>query len=231
MNAENLRAELENDLAWRLDEIRFFSNTGQALSDVSKKDQYRRALVVMLYAHLEGFCKFAFSAYANAVNGAQIRCGDANYAIAAASLADLFEALHNSEGKCQEFKNALPEDRKLHRFAREREFLQSTVEFENRVARIPDGVVDMESNLNPNTLRKNLFRLGFKHDQFKDLDGDVSRLASWRHAIAHGRARAGVKATEYASLFEAATKVMREVSREIASAAQEGSYLRPRAQA
>ena len=86
MSILELRGELEAEMAWRHDEIRFFQNQGADLDDEHQQEQYRRALILLLYAHFEGFCKFALTLYVNAVNQQGIKCAEANHAIAAASL-------------------------------------------------------------------------------------------------------------------------------------------------
>src|SRR5206468_479036 len=107
-----------------------------------QQNQFRRALILILYAHFEGFCKFALTLYVNAVNSESIACGEANYAIAAASLADLFMAIRDPERKCPEFRRQLPDETALHRFARDREFVERTADFDRRTVRIPDRVVE-----------------------------------------------------------------------------------------
>ena len=115
MNIAELRAELEADRAWREDEIRNFQNRGAAIPEEQEQKRYRRALILLLYAHFEGFCKFAFTLYATAVSSSGISCGEANYAIA--TLAGLFRDLRNPEKKSELFRRDLPDDAKLHRFA------------------------------------------------------------------------------------------------------------------
>src|ERR1017187_9532491 len=110
MSIADVRAELEADRAWREDEIRFFQNQGADLDDTSEQEQYRRALVLLLYAHFDGFCKFALTVYVNAINGEGITCAAASHAIAAASLADVFMALRDQNSKCAEFQNSAPDD-------------------------------------------------------------------------------------------------------------------------
>ena len=56
-----------------------------------EQDQYRRAVVLDLYAHFEGFCKFAFDLYRTSINGEQVACNEASPAIAAAGWARLFK--------------------------------------------------------------------------------------------------------------------------------------------
>src|SRR2546428_5831123 len=155
MNLADLRAELEANQAWRRDEIRFFQNQLTWINAEEKQNQYRRALVLILYAHFEGFCKFALALYVNAVNNTGIKCSEANSAIAAASLANLFRDLRDPQRKSDVFRRKLPDDTQLHRFARDREFVEQAFDFAERLVSIPDHVVDTESNLSPVILSSN----------------------------------------------------------------------------
>jgi hypothetical protein len=70
----SIRAELESEQTWRHDEIRFLRNQLASICGNRRKMQFRRALVVMLYAHYEGFCKFALERYVRSVNDACLEC-------------------------------------------------------------------------------------------------------------------------------------------------------------
>jgi len=226
MNVEEFRAQLEEDQIWRRDEIRFLQNLAARIDSKEDQDQFRRAIILLLYAHFEGFCKFAFTLYINAINGIRITCGEANYAIAAASLANLFEALREPFKKCNEFRKELPNDTKLHRFAMDREFVKRAADFAEQLVCIPDDVVDMESNLKPVVLRKNLYRLGLPHDQFKSLEGKIHCLLELRNSIAHGAAKKGVELNTYESLRDTTFTIMDEITRGIMNAFQNKLYLR-----
>lgn len=226
MKIADLRAELEAERAWREDEIRKLQNLGEAVLDTQEKDQYRRAIVLMLYAHFEGFCKFALSLYCSAINAAQIHCDQADMALVAASLGDIFRDLRNPEKKSDLFRHALPDDRKLHTFAREREFVQRSSEFLRRAVEIPEGAVDMESNLTPTVLSKNLFRLGFRHDAFAEFNGDIHKLLEFRNRIGHGEMRSGVPKNTYEELRASVDKVMSGITVAVMRALEQKDYLR-----
>jgi hypothetical protein len=226
MNLPELWAEIEDEQNWRQGEIRFLHNHLASITDIEEQDRFRRILILMLYAHFEGFCKFTFTLYLNAVNQERITCGEANYAIAAVSLNDLFFALRDPLRKCPEFRRDLPDDTALHRFARDREFLEQSVEFEKRIVAISEKVVDIESNLKPVVLRKILYRLGFRHDQFVSIEGDIHFLLKHRNSIAHGESRDGVPLDRYNRIKDAAYKLMDEIKREVMSALQDKLYLR-----
>ncbi|MFN9836724.1 MAG: MAE_28990/MAE_18760 family HEPN-like nuclease, partial [Pseudanabaena sp.] len=54
----DILAQIEAEQTWRYDEIRFFQNQATNVP-LDKQDQFRRVLILLLYAHFEGFCKFA----------------------------------------------------------------------------------------------------------------------------------------------------------------------------
>jgi MAE_28990/MAE_18760-like HEPN len=226
MNIADLRAELEAERAWREDEIRKLQNLGESILDTDDKDQYRRALVLMLYAHFEGFCKFTLSLYSSAINAAQIQCEQADVALAAASLADVFRDLRNPEKKSDIFRHSMPDDRKLHAFAKEREFVQRSTEFLRRTVEIPDGAVDMESNLTPTVLSKNLFRLGFSHDAFEAYNADINKLLEFRNKIGHGEMRVGVVKKSYDDIRVSVDRVMTGITMVVMRALEQREYLR-----
>lgn len=223
---ENTWNEIEEDYAWRSDEIRFFQNQLINISSDAEKDQFRRAIVLILYAHFEGFCKFALTLYVDTVNRQSIKCQEANFSIAAAALADVFSALRNNDKKNDVFRNSLPNDEKLHRYARDRDFVEESNNFNERVVTIPDGVVDTESNLKPVVLRKNLFRLGFPHDSFESVEGEINKLLGYRNKIAHGAAREGISSQEMETLTNASLRIMNDVKRTVMNALTNREYLR-----
>jgi RiboL-PSP-HEPN len=224
-NIEDILTELEREQTWRYDEIRFFQNQSTQVSDV-RQNQFRRVIILLLYAHFEGFCKFAFTLYVNNINAAHIKCEEANYAIAAASLSDLFNALQDSDRKCSVFRNALPEETKIHKFARQRDFLEQSDEFDNRIVRISETLVDTESNLKPIVLQKILYRLGFPHDRLNSVDGEINQLLNYRNKIAHGESTSGIDVQEYFRLRDASFNIMNEVKKLVSEALQERHYLR-----
>jgi hypothetical protein len=219
------RAQLEEEITWRVEEVVFFQNQCERLSSEDQKEQFRRALVLLLYSNFEGYCKFALSLYVTAVNSEGIQCKDADYSIVAATLSDVFSALRDGGKKVQEFKNDAPDDSKLHRFARDREFVRRAVEIMAKKVAIPDSAVDTESNLNPVVLRKNLYRLGLPHDQFAFMDGDINKLLHLRNKIAHGESKLGVPEKLYGQLRDAAFRVMNGISSGITQACSEKRYL------
>lgn len=226
METPAFRAQLETEFEWRIAELRFFHNLCEKLEDQSARDQFRRASVLLLYSHFEGYCKFALSLYVSAINSAGLVCSQVNSSVVAATLHDVFVKLRDGTGKAPEFRNTLPDDGKLHKFALAREFIERNSEIMSRPVSIPDKVVDTESNLKPIVLRKNLFNLGLQHDQFSSLEPAINRLLEIRNKIAHGESRLGVSKSLYDSLRDSTLEVMTGVTTGITSAFDEKRFLK-----
>jgi RiboL-PSP-HEPN len=114
----------------------------------------------------------------------------------------------------------------LHRFARHKDFIEQSSEFENKIVNISEKLVDTESNLKPVVLQKILYRLGFPHDQLKNIDGEINQLLEYRNKIAHGESTSGISLGKYDDLRTASFKIMDEVKRLVFEALKERYYLR-----
>ena len=202
------RAELEEEQTWRQEEVRFLRNLVADISEDDRKMQFRRALVVMLYAHYEGFCKFALELYVRVINDSGIMCSEATPSVIAGSWKKVFAAIETGDQKGSVFKNKLPNDEHLHRFARRREFIEKIRDFEMQAAQIPSGTVDTESNLWPIVMQKNLFLLGLDHEAFSSHDGDICHLMNRRNNISHGLEREGLTAKKYEAIERAVLEIM-----------------------
>lgn len=224
MDLDAFRSQLEAELEWRTSEIRFFANTCESVSE-SDQDRFRRALVLLLYSHFEGYCKFALTLYAGAINSIGLQCSQANPAVVAASLHRVLAKLRDPNVKAPAFRNQLPDDSKLHRFALEKEFIERAADIMAGVVNIPEDAVDTESNLKPVVLRKNLFRLGLPHEQFADLDGDINRLLELRNKIAHGATSSGIARPTFDKLRESSMRVMTSITVEVTRALSDRAYL------
>jgi hypothetical protein len=210
MTAEELRTQLEDDRTARLDEIRRLGNL-MADMDETSQDEFRRCLVVMTYAHYEGFCKAAMSAYVAAINSLAVISSSASSEIVAASWHKRFSRLENPNLKCDVFRRELPDDTQLHRFARRRDFVTELPGFLTTIVNVPDEVVDVESNLTPTVLRKNLFRLGLDFAGIDAFAGNIDELLQRRNGISHGFDRKGVSATDFKRVETASNRVMEYV--------------------
>lgn len=221
-----IRAEVEIEREWREGELRFLKNRVAEISDEKDRDVARKALLMMLYAHFEGLAKALLTIYVNGLNGLGISIATAHSALAAAALADVFRALRNPESKCKIFRRQLPQDTKLHRYAREREFLERTSEFAIQTLVIDaDVVVDTEANLKPVVLRKMLYQLGLEPALVDPWEGTVNQLLRRRNDIAHGTAKGGVAAKEYEALEKSVKEVVDALVAALTAALSQQAYL------
>lgn len=227
MNLADIRAQIEDEITWRSDEIRFFRNQLSNIPREEDKRTYRKALAVMLYSHYEGFCKVVLSIYAGAINEEKIKCSAATHCIVAASLASVFKEFENPNKKSEIFKKTLPDDSQLHKYSRQVELISSLADIWSRDVDIPiDSVVDTKSNLWPIELRKILYRLGFPYDIFEEYEGLIYKLINQRHKVAHGSHGSGFDEKEYEDIEKSTFEIFDRLTIIILEALRNGTYLR-----
>lgn len=186
LSPDEILADIEADRTSREAEIRLIENLISAASNDEDRDRLRRMLVLVVYSHLEGFCKFALVSYSTAINSLGIECKDAAAPIAAAGLTQVFKALRDSQSKHPVFRKAFPNDADLHLAHREQEFISGYEVVSTIRVNIPDAVIDTKSNLDTDVLKKLLFRLGLDYTNVERHRPSLNRLVGNRNAIAHG---------------------------------------------
>jgi len=202
-------------------------NIINGLNHENQKAIARKALVVMLYSHFEGICKTIFGIYISQINSLGLTVSEANSSLGAASLDDMFFALRDPLKKCPEFRNSLPDDAALHRFSRDRNFVEVTKDLEKRSVILKhDRIADTESNLKPVVLKKILYRLGIDPAIAEPWEGVVHRLLRRRNDVAHGTARGGIDEEEYEKLEVAVRSVTDAIVIAIDDCIREKRYLR-----
>jgi hypothetical protein len=206
VDALAVREALEKELEWRVAEIRALRNNAAGLPEVERA-RFLRAVLLMLYAHYEGFCKAALLEYVRAINNAKVSCDKAVPAVAAGAWAKVFGALSGDQ-KSKIFKADLPDDATLHSLARRREFVERMDELRQVQVQFPEDVIDTESNLWPKLLRRNLYVVGLPPEWVDEHEGSVKRLLYMRNGIAHGAERAGVTDQQYSDVETAVLKMM-----------------------
>lgn len=227
MNLEDLIAEIEFDLAWRYEEIRFFGNIISRLDSDSEKMRMRRAMVVMLYAHFEGFSKFAFQVYVKLINTSSCKGRDVIFPILAASIIKEIKGLNNLNQKSDIFRSSAPSDTELHLLARSIEFVERLNEIsERQIILNEEEVVNTESNLTPVVMKKILFRLGFDYDDLSSVEGSIQMLLGTRNGIAHGKMRDGLEEDKFNRIQRDVFNLINAVKRKVNAAILAESYLR-----
>ena len=225
MTADELRAALEAELAWHQEELAFFKNQLNNISDENDQRRYRKSLVLILYSHMEGYIKIALQAYIQYINSQQILRKDAISGLMVAGMHKEFLAYENLDRKCAIFRRELPEDTSLHRFFRRVDFMEQLDSFRDTTLVVEDSVVDTESNLWYIVLQKNLYKIGLPIDMFEQYRSEIDALVNRRNSIAHGNARAGVDQQEFLNWETKVSLVLSDVTRLLYDYANHQRYL------
>jgi hypothetical protein len=223
--------DLESDREQREAELRLLENIAAHTSSEPERNMLYRSLALLIYAHLEGFCKFALLAYISAVNAVRLRCREASSPVVAASLGSVFAALRDLNSKHPEFGRALPDDRELHMLWRERTFVDAYENIVSQLVEIPDRVVDTKSNLNTMVLKRNLYQLGLDYPEVERHRHSIEMLLGTRNAIAHGDVLKVARLEEIRQWSSAAFEVMRFVQSAVFTALNGEIYRRRIAEA
>ena len=201
--------KLEQDLEWREAELIQLKLQATAAREGTVRHQaLLRALWAMLYAHYEGFCKFALDTYLDALTELQPRRIDCKDQIAALSMTNQFKGLKGdlSNENCANF---------IHEFST---ILNQTVEFNFEFA--------TQSNLHPKELLKNYQYVCLPSDPVEDNQHRLAALVSRRNDIAHGRNVPVKDFKEYEEHEAAALTVIYSLAIAIIEALEQKQYLK-----
>lgn len=223
---EQVHEDIEKDRAIREGEIRLIENIAARTDNEAEAGMLRRSLILLAYAHFEGFCKFALLAYASAINAIGLPCREACTPLVAATLSKVFAALRDVNNKHEAFAYGLPDDRDLHLLARHRSFIDNYETIIARRVELADSLVDTKSNLNSLVLKRNLYQLGLEYPVVDTHRSSIDRMLGVRNAIAHGDALKVPTADEVAEYTTAAFEVMQFVQLEVYNALRNEAYRR-----
>lgn len=201
--------QIETDLDWRERELAVLRK--QLLSTEvgsSQETTYLRTNLAMLYAHYEGFCKFALGVYIDALESLSLKRSELKWVIAAQSLGKFqmeLKAVTNSG----EYFSKLLNELGMH--------LDAKASYEK-----PEAV----GNLWPDLLMGWLSRLGLDSTNVQGEKNRLDRLVSSRNQIAHGRKLTVANRGELDKHVQAATLAMHEVAVGITDALEKKLYAR-----
>jgi hypothetical protein len=227
MKVSGFSDELYREFDWRFDEIRRLQNLITQDRNRDDRDELRKSLIVVLYAHFEGFCVFALEHYLASLNSFRLSCRNAASSIVAGAWELLFNAMEHGDEKCKLFTRPLPNDPYLHRHWRRRHFVEEIDRFWKFPVQLDERVIDSESNLKPEVLQRNLFILGLDHKFVEPLAANLRNLLSRRNRIAHGDDRRPVLESEYyeyeSTVFEICYQMIEFLNDSIANEAYQKS--------
>lgn len=224
MTADELRAALETELAWRQEELAFFKNQLNEVEE-SNKNKYRKSLVLILYSHMEGYIKIGLQTYIQYINSQGLNRRDVNTGLMVASMHKEFIAYENMERKSEFFRKTLPDDTRLHRLYRRVDFMEKMENFKEQELVIDDQIIDTESNLWYIVLQKNLYKIALPVDLFDDYRSDIDALVNRRNSIAHGNFKSGVTDIEFSNWERKVSEILEGITRLLYDYARNKRYL------
>jgi len=202
--------DIENDLNWREAELAAFKITIASAGKKSVREKaLLRALWILLYAHYEGFCKFAWDTYFDVLE--QLSCPRSLLIdnIASFSLNREFKILRGNLSEDQLWKFCTSDFISL---------LCLPAIFKNRL--------ETNSNLWPSLLKENCEKICLNMKSVDEYNSRLKTLVSRRNDIAHGQRMVIKDIDEYIKYEHAVLVVMHELAVNIIDAIENKSYLK-----
>ncbi|MBC7161237.1 MAG: hypothetical protein H5U26_03920 [Immundisolibacter sp.] len=203
--------ELEEDLRWR--EAELASLKRLAIFHSENEIVYRatlRACWALLYAHFEGFTKFAWELLLDKVEAEKLSVKELSREFQALALEKKFQMLRgNTETKMlwEFFSTILP------------------AELENSAAFHPDCRLQTDSNLWPNVFERECARVGINSNILSDERSRIKTLVARRNDIAHGKNMTIKSVDEYTEYENAAFLVLHDLAVQVLSLLEDQQYL------
>lgn len=210
--AELAIAELNKDLEWREQELAIMRKELVSTTPGSVQERVLlRSNLAMIYAHYEGFCKFALEQYIDSLEKLRVPRRLLKLPLAAYSLRSFYQDLSKKKDRA-EFFTLFLSDLQNH--------LNKDAEYER-----PQQI----ANLWPDLLIRWMSTLNLKSKCVSDEHTRLESLVNTRNQIAHGKKLTISNRTELERYAHAATLAMHQVAVEIADALESRSYLSPHA--
>lgn len=205
----NWSKQLEEDLNWREKELAALKKQviTAPLGSVTQQ-VLLRAMWALLYAHYEGFCKFAWDLYLDELQKANVKRKACKDEIAKFSL----------KNKFQELKEDLSSEN-IWQFAKTnfQNLLEEKIEFYSKL--------ETNSNLYPNIFRDNILQVGLNCTLMDRYQIEIKSLVARRNEIAHGQKMIIKDLPEYKKYEDAALEVMYELAISIVDSLDKQLYL------
>ncbi|UTJ05373.1 MAE_28990/MAE_18760 family HEPN-like nuclease [Arcobacter roscoffensis] len=221
MDFTNYRNDIEYDLDWRLQELRLLKNQIALLKDEEKKIQLRKALLVMLYSHFEGFFKISLLTYIKYINDLKLHCNEIQHKpeLITSTMDEIFikyedlnirNKMINKKSREESVESEEGDVKSVDTLFRRTDFITNFDKYMQLVINLKDNVINTESNLKSHVLEKNFYKLSIPHNILKDSNKVINKLVNLRNSIAHGSRKTGFKEDDYQKIeTEIIEKVMK----------------------
>lgn len=201
--------QIEEDLEWRIAELTYLKK--ETLLTPSTSDKYRtylRALWTLLYAHYEGFSKFAWDLYLDHIKSSKINRCDCKEPIQILSLEKEFKRLRGDLSH-QNIWN----------------FINLQVPFLlSECVELPI-TLSTNNNLWPDIFIENMNKIGIPHESITSEDRKIKALVLRRNEIAHGKRMIIKSLDEYMKYEKATLKIMDELSVNLSKSIKKRDYI------
>lgn len=201
--------QLSDDLVWREEELALLKK--QLLNSPVGSTQEKtllRANVAMVYAHYEGFCKFALELYIDALDKLKLKRKDLKWPLATHSMGKLHNELLSKANQTEFFSHFLSEFDK---------HLEEVANYER-----PPKI----ANLWPDLLAEWLQKLNLDAKYVSEGYLTLETLVESRNQIAHGKKLMVSNRADLEKYSNAATLAMHEVAVGISDALEKKTYKR-----
>lgn len=205
----SIAEDLEDDLRWREEELASLRVLAMSSGSSAPRQQaLLRALCALLYAHYEGFCRFAWDYYLEELEKRGVVRSQCRPEVIILSLRKQFKGVQGDlspNGLWSFFQNELPA------------LLEEHLTFPMKL--------ETESNLWPNLLIRNSLAAGLPCPAAKAQSIKLKTLVSRRNQIAHGQKELIKSLAEYTAYEHAAVIVMHELAIAVLDALESQAYL------
>lgn len=203
--------QIDDDLRWREDELAAMKLL--AVKSVPNSISSRvllRAMLALLYAHYEGFSKFAWDSYLDAI--------EHHGGLRAKHIESL--AAFSCEGEFSMMKGNLTNVNLFCFYSRFSSIMNTPISF-------PPDKLSTKYNLEPETFFDRMEILGIDCHAMKDNKKTIAKVVGRRHEIAHGKFHDIKGVAKYVEYENAILSVMYELAINITEAIENKSYLKP----
>ncbi|MBZ0136122.1 MAG: hypothetical protein K8I27_07105 [Planctomycetes bacterium] len=225
MVIEQLREAIEREMEWRSAELREIRNLLTSIDDSRVSDTLKKSLVLLLYAHFEGYCKNVFSIYVEELTRERIKLKHLESILGAAAATKLFDELDktgNLPPEFAEFKRSQPVRRQVKQAVLMKELWKVR---ESEATFDADRLIHLEGNVTPDVLKRVLCRLGLSFSFVETYAGDLNHLIRRRNDFAHGTRKGAPGDREFQKLRRCVEDLSRELRNAVIYAARTSSYL------
>lgn len=198
MDVADLRAELELELQWREEELRRLRNSLRPVRGSEWSRSSMRAIILMEYAHIEGFSQFALGMYALAVRRSGKPVRELKSAFLALALQRAFTDLRQGRVHVETLDDAA--GKMLRRARRHVQIVGDFRSFEEQPLPEDATEISFEMNVGRDVLQRNLLLLGLE-DVFTDAYGMLEWLRRRRNDIGHGQSRLNISDVDFQDML------------------------------